>query len=164
MVEDQPGDGSAWTPAFPGQRPPFKPGNGLAQKHGAYSSSLAVAPRVAELAAEIRAVAPVYTDADEVVVRLLAVTLVRVERALAPIDDADGASSAEVQQRALRDDLRAWIRLSRQLAADLGMTPTSRARLGLDIARAEQAETLVDLAARAVRETVVAGDAEEVAP
>jgi hypothetical protein len=26
-----------WTPAFPGQRPPFQPGNDLAVKHGAYS-------------------------------------------------------------------------------------------------------------------------------
>lgn len=41
---------SDWTPAFPGQRPPFQPGNSTSVTHGATSPA-----RVAELAAELEA-------------------------------------------------------------------------------------------------------------
>jgi transcriptional regulator with XRE-family HTH domain len=122
----------------------FGEGNELALKHGAYSS-LKLGPRVAELADEIREVAPVYSPADEAIVRLLATTLSRIERASVAIDVVDDKAagkelaaytglSADSLQR-LRSDLRGWINTARRLANDLGMTPTSRARLGLDIVR-----------------------------
>jgi hypothetical protein len=135
-----------WTPAFVGQRPP------LEVRHGAYST-LRLAPRARELADEIRNVVPAFSPADEPMVRLLALTLARVEmatRALEVIDErAEGnevtvylGDSAESLRR-LREDSRGWINTARRIANDLGMTPTSRAKLGLDLARTET--ELVDL-------------------
>lgn len=133
-----------WVPAFPGQRPPFAEGNELAVQHGAYST-LHLAPRAAELAAELRAVVPAYSPADEPMVRMLAIVLARVERATAALEKVDDAAEGnEVgvylgdgaeSMRRLREDSRGWINTARRLANDLGLTPTSRARLGLDIAR-----------------------------
>jgi hypothetical protein len=123
----------------------FAPGNELHRTHGAYASTLRLGERVSELAVEIRDSVPVYSPADEVVVRLLAVTLARIERASVAIDRVDdeaegkeidayaGARGEQLQR--LRSDLRGWINSARRLANDLGLTPTSRAKLGLDIAR-----------------------------
>ena len=44
----------------------------------------------------------------------------------------------------LREDLRRWINTARGLAADLGLTPTSRARLGLDIAATARTLSVID--------------------
>ena len=63
----------------------FQPGHGAALKHGA-NSTLAIAPGAAELADELRQVVPTYSPADEVSVRLLAVTLARIERAVAALE------------------------------------------------------------------------------
>lgn len=141
--------------------PPFEKGNTLQLRHGAYST-LHLAPRAGELADELRAVVPAFSPADEPMVRLLAVTLARIERAAVAIDKVDDAaegnelstylgSSADALRR-LREDLRGWINTARRLANDLGMTPTSRARLGLDVARTE--ETLASYLERRGRETV----------
>lgn len=123
----------------------FQAGHDLSLKHGAYSSSLRLAPRADELAAELRAVVPGYSVADEAMVRLLAIVLARVERATAALervdDVADGnelvAYSGEAADslRRLREDSRGWINTARRLANDLGLTTTSRAKLGLDLSR-----------------------------
>ena len=121
-----------------------EPGNQIALKHGA-NSTFAIAPRAAELAGELRQVVPTYSPADEVSVRLLAITLARIERAVAALERVDGAAgenplgpylgdSAEVM-RWLRTDLRLWVASAGRLAESLGLTPTSRAKLGLDVAR-----------------------------
>jgi hypothetical protein len=117
--------------------------------HAAYST-LKLAPRAEQLATELRHVVPVYTAADEPTVRLLAVTLARIERATAALDELDEqtgdrsalgpyliAEAPKLQR--LREDLRGWINTARRLAGDLGLNPTSRAKLGLDIARTEDA-------------------------
>ena len=44
----------------------------------------------------------------------------------------------------LRQDLRAWIGLARRLANDLGLTPTSRAKLGLDIAATQRTLSVIE--------------------
>jgi hypothetical protein len=62
------------------QRCPFLPGNDLAVKHGAYAT-VALGPRVDELAEDIRDLVPGYTPCDEVAVRLLCLALARQERA-----------------------------------------------------------------------------------
>src|SRR5438132_1500325 len=49
----------------------FLPGHTHSMRHGAYSSSLRLSPRTEELAAELREVVPLYSPADEVVIRLL---------------------------------------------------------------------------------------------
>jgi hypothetical protein len=88
---------------------------------------------------------PAYSPADEAMVRLLALVLARIERAVAALDRLDDASegselklylgdSAQSFQR-LREDCRGWVNTARRLSNDLGLSPTSRAKLGLDVAR-----------------------------
>ena len=120
-----------WTPAFPGQRPPFEPGHELTVKHSAYAD-VRLGPRVAELADEIRTVVPAYSIADDYVVRLLALSFARIEAAEEAIAVAE---PGELER--LRQDLRGWVNSARRLLNDLALTPMSRARLGLDIARAK---------------------------
>jgi hypothetical protein len=130
-------DGS-WRPVFAGQRPPLPAGEpGPALKHGAYSSLL-TGPRACELAVEIRASLPLYSPADAPSVLLLALTLARVERAAAALDAADDSGTADTLDR-LGRDLRSWIGTATRLLSELGMTPSSRARLGLDVALAQRA-------------------------
>jgi len=138
-------------------RPPFERGNEIATKHGSYAL-VGLAPRAEELAAGLREVVPVASMADETAIALLALTLARVERATAALDRLDeigdesgSALSAYTSSEAqkfdrLREDLRGWLRLARTLCSDLGLTPVSRAKLGLDIARAEsEVGRLVDV-------------------
>jgi hypothetical protein len=127
----------------------FLPGHSHSTKHGAYSSSLRLSPRTNELAAELREVVPLYSPADEVVIRLLALVLTRIELAAVALDRVDEASAgrelgayagtdaAQGLQR-LREDLRRWVDTAARYATTLGLTPLSRARLGLDVALAKR--------------------------
>jgi hypothetical protein len=129
-----------------GSRPPFEVGNTIAVTHGSYSS-VVVGPRAQEIADELRAVVPVRSPADEPSIRLLAQTLAQVERATAALERLHEAmgerplgpymveDAAKLQR--LREDTRGWINTARRLCGDLGLTPTSRARLGVDLARIE---------------------------
>jgi hypothetical protein len=138
----------AWQPAFDGQRPPFDEANTASLRHGAYST-VQIGPRATELAAEITDSMPLYSPADTPAVRLLAVALARVERAVAALDEVDDALGdrklaafmADGQDRLdrLRRDLRSWIGVSAKLMADLGLTPASRVRLGTDLMLAQRA-------------------------
>jgi hypothetical protein len=136
-----------WLPAFEGQRPPFERRNSAATKHGAYST-LRVGPRAAELADEIREAMPLRSPADEATLRLLALALARVEAASAALDRVDQNSASELspymiesapQLGRLREDLRSWLSTAAKLAASLGLTPVSRAKLGLNVAMTERA-------------------------
>ena len=126
--------------------PQAEPGNQLAVKHGSYASVVTFGPRVDEIAACLRELVPGYALPDEPAVRLLAVMHVRIERAQAALEALDGqtdgrelgtylTADADKLQR-LRQDLLGWVNAARRLMNDLGMTPTSRARLGLDLTRA----------------------------
>src|SRR5262245_28351281 len=57
---------------------PFAEGNAAAVRHGAHSTLL-LAPRAEELADELRSVVPAVSDADEPMIRLLALILARIE-------------------------------------------------------------------------------------
>jgi hypothetical protein len=122
----------------------FAAGHDLSLRHGAYSSSLRLSVRADELAGELRSVVPGYSPADEPAVRLLAIVLTRIEKATAALDRLDEAAAEELtlyvgdqaqSLQRLREDCRGWVNTARRLANDLGLTPTSRARLGLDVAR-----------------------------
>jgi hypothetical protein len=88
-------------------------------------------------------------------VQLLSLTLTRVRKATAALDTLDAAlegrelggytleEAAKFQR--LREDLRGWVNTASRLLDALAMTPSSRARLGLDIAQTES--TLAQLAA-----------------
>lgn len=129
---------------------PFEKGNQAAFRHGGYSL-LGIGERAGEIADEIRPTMPAYAPADEPVLLLLATTLARIERANAAIEVVDVTSPSPLSEylaadeptvapnlAALRADLRGWINTARRLANDLGLTPTSRAKLGLDIAAAQR--------------------------
>jgi hypothetical protein len=125
----------------------FKPDNDLSTRHGALASAkrLANDPETIALADGIRASMPSYAASDEVTIELLAITMRRVERATAAVDVADGMIGERPlaaynvkgpELKALRDDLRGWIRLCASLADSLGMSPLARSRLGLNVVRA----------------------------
>jgi len=130
--------------------PPFENGNQVARKHGGYSL-LGMGDRATEIADDIRPTLPAYAAADEPVLLLLATTLARIERANEAIEIVDANSTSALSEylagdektlapnlAALRSDLRGWINTARRLANDLGLTPTSRAKLGLDIVAAQR--------------------------
>ena len=121
-----------------GQR--FEPGNEVGLRHGAYASPVKLEGRVSELAPQLADLVPAYREADGPAVQLLAVTLTRIERAAATVEADENGD--EVASQRLRDDLRKWVGTSVRLLDALGMTPTARARLGLDIAQTRRAVTL----------------------
>jgi hypothetical protein len=113
----------------------------LAVKHGSYATA-ALGPRVDELADQIRGLVPVYTPSDEIALRLLCLALARQERAEAALAEADASDTTRLRQDAL-----GWANAARRLLNDLGMTPSSRAKLGLNVARARGAALREHLAA-----------------
>jgi hypothetical protein len=121
-------DRAGWSPAFEGQRPPFEPGNALGVRHGAYAI-VRLGDRTAELADQLRQLVPAYMPADDVAVQLLALALARAEAAATALEGAKPGDLARLEQ-----DLRGWVTKATSLADKLGMTPTSRSRLRLDLA------------------------------
>lgn len=154
----------------------FEPGNqfslgrGRPEAHGAYSRSLVrIGPLVEERASEIRDLLPVYHPVDEAALRALAIVLIRIERAEAALEQLEQEIEEEgsgplamygeelrlngrvVRVDGLKDDLARWLRVAEKYFSALGMTPGSRARLGLDIARAHRF-TVLDLHQEAAEE------------
>lgn len=126
--------GSDWTPAFPGQRPPFEPGNQVAVRHGAFSK-LRLEPRAAELVDEIRDLVPARSDADDPTIGLLALTFAQVEAATLYVAE-HGIVDERGEARSILRHLGTMINTAGRLCDRLGLTPTSRAQLGLDLTRA----------------------------
>jgi hypothetical protein len=64
---------STWQPRFPGQRAPFRPGNQVGMRHGAFSARI-TGPRAAEIAADFMASprCPPRADDDPVLMSALA--------------------------------------------------------------------------------------------
>jgi hypothetical protein len=124
----------------------FQPGHELSLRHGAYST-IRLSARAAELRDELVAVMPIYSPADEPTVRLLALALARCEAATAALDEADEMTEGKplapylIENAGalarLREDLRSWLSTSAKLANSLGLSPLSRSRLGLNVARTE---------------------------
>jgi hypothetical protein len=131
----------------------FEPGNTAALRTGAYVASSRLGPRVDELTEETIAVMPVFTPADRPAVELFAITRVRIEIAQAALNDLDEKASNPLSTylieespnlQRLREDLGRWTTRALRLADALGMTPTSRARLGLDIAATRRQLSVID--------------------
>jgi hypothetical protein len=128
------------------KRPPSPPaGNQRARSHGAYAQVVAASldAKVRTIFEALAADAPVRENgalpaADAVVVRLLAETLCRLDSVSEFLsrrgwqDDKGVPRPAIVVETRLRDQ-------ALDLARELGMTPRSRAALGLDLVRASQA-------------------------
>lgn len=139
-----------WSPAFPGQRPPFQPGNEVSAQHGAYSP---------------RKVDPLAKD---LVDRMLADTAMSFAHAHAFRPALYAWARAEAQVQLLSEYLEqrgkggvgdladervqsAYLLLHRAEARalsgrrQLGLDPLSRARLGKDVAQGRQADAAAEL-------------------
>lgn len=124
----------------------FQPGNALALTHGSYSA-VQLTPRARELAETVRSVAPVVSQADEFIIASFGLILARIERASEALE---GAEPDELLR--LNADLRAWTGMALKYADSLGLTPGSRARLGLDLVRTEKERLTVTRLAALARE------------
>jgi hypothetical protein len=114
--------------------PPAEPGNELAVTHGAFAT-LRLDRRREELAEAIRDIVPASTTADEPTIWLVAGVLARIEAASVYIDEHGLFANGKGEPRPILARLSAWENTAAKLLRDLGCTPTSRAALGLDLAR-----------------------------
>ena len=114
--------------------PPFEPGNQVAVSHGAYAT-LRLNDRREELAEALREIVPASSQADEATIWLLAGILTRIETATTYIDEHGIFQNAKGEPRAILARLSTWENTAARLLRDLGCTPTSRAAMGLDLAR-----------------------------
>lgn len=127
-------DENGWTPDFPGQRPPFEPGNTVAVRHGAHSPSI-FGTRAAQIAERVAAIVPNYNPSHAPTVELLARELARIELADEWLDqhgilDSQGRPQGILKMRSV------WTNSAARLANDLALNPTAQAKLGLHVARA----------------------------
>jgi hypothetical protein len=112
---------------------PAPVGNERALTHGAYSAPR-LGKRTGEIVDELRPLLPVADECDEPALRLLALSLARLERAAEALE----LKTKPSELARLEQDARGWVNSSVRLADALGMTPTSRARLGLTLVRARE--------------------------
>lgn len=113
----------------------FQPGNAISRRHGGYSL-VTLEPRAAALSDEIRELVPARSDSDEVSIRLLALALAQVEAASTWLAE-HGLVDEHGNARSLLRHLGTMMNTAARIADRLGMTPTSRAQLGLDLTRAK---------------------------
>jgi hypothetical protein len=136
----------------------FQPGNSLSLRHGAYASPVRLSDEVSELAADLVPLVPAYRESDGPLVSLLALALRRITRAEPVIAAAEEQGDGDAATR-LREEQRRWAGSAARMLESLGMSPTARAKLGLDVAMTQRALTVAELHAQAGTE----GDAEEAA-
>jgi hypothetical protein len=121
-----------WTPAFPGQRPPFP------VKHGVFSK-LRIGQRAEELAADYRErldarLGPATCELDEPMIQLLAVAMAQVEAASTHLLE-HGLVTVDGGPSPLLKHIGTMLNTAARIADRLGMDPPARAALKLDIAR-----------------------------
>lgn len=136
-------DGTPWHPAFPGQRPPFQPGNDLGIRHGAYSPRT-VEPVARSYIADIEAdPATAYLAQPRFATALhsWATACARVDLVQAYIDEIgiEAAMTGSPGSPAPMELLDRFSGGRDRIAARLGLDPLSAARLGKDIAQGRQA-------------------------
>jgi hypothetical protein len=126
-------------------------GNGRAVKHGAYAriAERELEEKTREIFTAIAADAPVRDNAgglpshDAIVVRMLAELLVRRER----VRVEELRHGLETKDGRMRGVVEYGLRIDNQLldlCREMGLTPASRARLGLDLVRAASASDQLD--------------------
>ena len=138
---------SGWVPDFPGQRPPFPPGNTLTVTHGAHSPRK-VDPLAQDLVDRTLAdPALSYLHAESYRPALWAWARAEAQAQLLDQYLADRAVDTVASKRstaAYRELHRAETRAA-NLRTQLGLTPLSRARLGKDVAQGRQADAAAEL-------------------
>ncbi len=96
-------------------------------KHGSYAQ---IGEEARELAESLAALLPDPHASDSLAVELLATAVLRTRRAMLALETADEQGRLEDALR-LSADARGWLSRAQQMAERLGLTPTSRAGLGL---------------------------------
>ena len=131
-----------WSPVFQGQREPFGVGNEARLTHGSYQPPSRMGQRPFEIAAAVRPHLPAYSPAFEPLVIGYAVALTRAERAaiaLAAVDERlDRGEAVDTHER-LQKDLRQWLTTVLRFASELGLSPSSAARIARDVGIGAQA-------------------------
>lgn len=125
----------------------FPRGHSLSTRHGAYAV-VQLGPRAAEIAEELRSLVPGGDPVDGPAVSVLALVLARLERAMVALDQVDeamgerplsqyvGSKTETLEQFGrLRQDAKGWASVALRGLDALALVPTSRGRLGLDVAR-----------------------------
>jgi hypothetical protein len=115
-----------------------RPGNGLAVTHGG-TAVLRLSRRSSEIADGLREIVPTYSEADEPTIRLLALVLARIETVNDWLSEHGVFRTSRGDPQPILRSLSTWENTASRLADRLGLTPTSRAALGLDLARAHEA-------------------------
>jgi hypothetical protein len=131
-----------WTPAFPGQRPPFENGNGAAVRHGAQSPAMVEARLPAAVEEVVQAIArdtPYLAAPDMFLVERLARLLVRARLIDDHLDRQDGSLIDERGRP--RGPAELSLRLEHQIREHckvLGLSPTTRAELTANVEGARE--------------------------
>lgn len=110
---------------------PAPPGNQLAVTHGA-RAMLRLAPRAEQIADDLRTI------------RLLALVLARIETANEWLDEHGLFRNGKGEPQAILKNVSTWENTASRLMDKLGLTPTSRAALGLDLARTHDAQAVLN--------------------
>jgi hypothetical protein len=107
----------------------FQAGHDLSVKHGAFAA-LRLEPRARELADELRPLVPGSTASDEPSIRLAALALAQVEAATLYVAE-QGLVDEHGNPRGILRHLGTMMNTAARLCDRLGLTPASRAALGL---------------------------------
>jgi hypothetical protein len=133
-----------WTPEFPGQRPPFHPGNELAVTHGAYSSKRTdpIARRYIDEIAEDPGLEYLQAPRFHATLWAWASAMAKVELLQQWVDNMpiQAAADSDKGKTSALELLRKWMTTAQGFAGRLGLDPLSAARLGKDIAGTRQAD------------------------
>jgi hypothetical protein len=133
----------------------FAPGNDLAVRHGALRADAVIAaePRTKAILAWIEETAVVGAPCDHMTELRLAIVYRRIELATSALDESDrAAGDRPVASYAggkdwlpsLRADLDRWMSRATTLERELGRTPLSRAKLGLDLAATKRELSVIE--------------------
>lgn len=118
------------------------PGNRRALRHGVYSER-DLEPRAVALRSDLAELVPGGTAADEAAVTLLGWQLARIEQANTYLAEK-GIMDAKGRPRPILKMLSTWENSASRLCDQLGLTPTSRARLGVDLTRIKGGKALAE--------------------
>ena len=136
----------------------FAAGNDLSIRHGCYSV-LQLQDRAEELAAHVREVAPLATEADSLAIDLVASVVAQFERASIVLSHVQAVEVERLHRggrltqperddlRRLSADARGWANTAKRYLELLGCFPASRTAMGLDVARTR--DVLADYLAEA---------------
>jgi len=110
-------------------------GNTRAVTHGVHSPRV-VAERAESIRTQLFELVPVRTDADTPAITLLSNQLARISLVNDWLNEV-GILDAKGEPRSVLGMLTRWENSAAKMCDQLGLTPTARVRLGLDLSRVE---------------------------